>query len=73
MHDTTKRSTFRTTLAVELARAGRTQTELAVLLGVPPTTLSTWLTGAHPAPVNLASRIECTLGLRRGLLTSTQR
>jgi len=56
------------TLRVELARRGFTQTLLAHLLGVPPTTLSTWLTGAHPAPPDLPHRIETALELPRGAL-----
>ena len=60
----------RRTLRVELARRDLTQTRLAGMLGVPPTSLSTWLSGAHPAPADLASRIETALGLSRGALAA---
>lgn len=59
---------FRTALKVELARAELTHAELAMRLGVAPTTLSTWLRAAHPAPADLAERIERSLHLRRGTL-----
>lgn len=55
-------------LRVELARRRLTQIQLAQLLRVPPTTLSTWVRGAHPAPNDLATRIEKALGLPLGAL-----
>lgn len=57
------RSPLRAALAIELARVGLTQRELAQQMGVPPTTLSTWLTGAHPPPSDLARRIAEALGV----------
>ncbi|MBN1208533.1 MAG: helix-turn-helix transcriptional regulator [Myxococcaceae bacterium] len=66
------RSPLKAALAVELARAGMTQRELARLLGVPPTTLSTWLSGAHPAPPDLPSRISTAMGLERSLLPTPE-
>src|SRR2546428_4934721 len=55
-------------LRVELARRDLTQTQLALLMKLPPTTLSTWIRGAHPAPSDLAGRIEKALGLAAGVL-----
>lgn len=72
MQTSKKRSTFRTTLAIELARAGLTQSELAATLGVPSTTLSDWLREAHPGPADLRTRIERALRLRRGALAGGQ-
>ncbi len=59
----TKSNSLRTRVAVELARRGMRQRDLAQLLNVPPTTLSTWITGAHPAPADLAERIAKALDL----------
>lgn len=59
---------FRRALRVELARAELTHADLAARLGVAPTTLSTWLRAAHPAPPDLSQRIERALRLRRGAL-----
>lgn len=59
---------FRTLLAVELARRGMTQRDLAERMNVPPTTLSDWLTGAHPARPNLRESIERALRLPPGTL-----
>ncbi len=53
---------------VELARRGLRQLELAHRLGVPVTTLGSWLRGAHPGPPELAERIEQALGLAAGAL-----
>lgn len=58
----------RRTLRVELARRDLTQTRLAGMLGVPPTSLSTWLRGEHPAPPDLKRKIETALGLSAGTL-----
>lgn len=57
---------FRVALRVELAKAGLTQRALARKLNVPDTTLSDWITGAHPAPADLSIRIEKELGLPAG-------
>ena len=67
------RTAFRAVLSVELARAGMRQRDLAARMGVAPTTLSTWLNGAHPAPTDLAERIERALALRLGALTSVSK
>jgi plasmid maintenance system antidote protein VapI len=56
-------------LRVELARRKLTQTQLARLLDLSPTTFSSWVRGAHPAPDDLARKIEKTLGLAPGALT----
>ena len=63
-----KRSKTRAALDVELAKANITQSELARRLETPSTTLSDWLTGAHPAPENLFQRIEKALRLSPGTL-----
>jgi len=57
-------------LRVELAKANLTKRQLAQKLGEPPSTLSTWLHGAAPAPVDLAERIEVVLHLERGSLSA---
>lgn len=59
-------------LRTQLAARARTQAELAEELGVPPTTLSGWLRGAHPAPSDLVTRIESALQLASGTLTSKE-
>lgn len=65
-----QRSDFRITLDVELAKLGWTQTDLAQKLEVPPTSLSGWLGGLHPAPEDLVQRIEKALKLSAGFLGS---
>jgi plasmid maintenance system antidote protein VapI len=55
-------------LRIELARRNLTQTQLAQLMKLPPTTLSSWVRGAHPAPDDLARMIEKALGLSAGAL-----
>lgn len=62
------RSSFRTAVAVALAREGLTQRDLARRLQMPDTTLSGYLCGAHRSPPDLARRIESALGLRAGEL-----
>lgn len=59
---------LRTEIAVHLARRSLTQRDLARLIKIPSTTLSDWLTGAHPAPPDLPLRIERALGLEPGSL-----
>lgn len=59
-------------LRVELAKANITQRRLAHLLGTPPSTLSTWLNGAAPAPADLVKRIETALDLEPGSLAGPQ-
>ena len=61
-------STFRTDVAVELARRGMRQRDLAGLMKIPDTTLSDWLRGQHPPPPDLAARIERALKLPTGSL-----
>jgi predicted transcriptional regulator len=63
-----KTDKFRTLVAVELARRGMRQRDLARLLQIPDTTLSDWLRGAHPAPADLAARVERSLRLPTGFL-----
>lgn len=53
-------------LRIELAKANITKRRLAQLLGEAPSTLSTWLHGAAPAPEDLAERIEAALDLKPG-------
>jgi transcriptional regulator with XRE-family HTH domain len=65
------RNHLKVAVAIELARAGLTQRQLAQQLGVPPTTLSTWLTGAHPAPGDLSTRIATALGIAPTQLLAT--
>ncbi len=65
------RTCLKVAVAIELARAGLTQRQLAQQLGVPPTTLSTWLTGAHPAPGDLSTRIATALGIAPTQLLAT--
>ena len=55
-------------LRVALAKANITKRRLAQILDEPPSTLSTWLHGASPAPKDLAKRIELALGLKPGSL-----
>lgn len=70
MSQTTKPSPkSRAVLNVELARAGLTQTALAMKIGVAPTSLSGWLCGRHPAPIDLVERIERALKIPRGTLS----
>jgi transcriptional regulator with XRE-family HTH domain len=57
-------------LRAELARKGLTQRALAAEFGVAPTTFSGWLRRAHPGPNDLRERIERSLGLPEGALTS---
>lgn len=70
---TRERSPLRAALAVELARLGITHRELAACLSVPPTTFSTWVTGAHPAPAGFVARIERALRLPAGRLPAPRR
>jgi transcriptional regulator with XRE-family HTH domain len=70
---TQTRSPFHAAVAVELARAGLTQRQLAALLRTPDTTLSDWLLGAHPGPADLAERIERALDLKAGTLPRAAR
>lgn len=53
-------------LRVELAKKDVTKRRLAEKMSVPPSTLSTWLHGAAPAPADLAERIEAALNLKPG-------
>ncbi len=59
----------RIALRVELTRRGLRQLDLAQRLGVPLSTLGSWLRGAHPGPGDLAPRIEVTLGLQPSSLS----
>ncbi len=67
---TKRSSSTKTTLNIELARAGLNQSQLAAKLDVPSTTLSDWLRGAHPGPTDLMQRIEKVLSLKAGSLSS---
>lgn len=58
---------------IALAQAGLTQADLAGRLGIPSTSMSDWLRGAHPAPANLLERLERALGLERGSLERAAR
>ncbi|MHB1844756.1 MAG: helix-turn-helix domain-containing protein [Deltaproteobacteria bacterium] len=62
------RSPLKSAVAIELARRGWTQRDLARELGVPDTSLSDWLLEAHPGPEDLIGRIERSLGLKEGSL-----
>lgn len=61
----------RTTIRIELARKGWRQTDLAAKIGVRPTTLSSWLSGAYVGPPDLMKRLEAALGLPTGALAMT--
>lgn len=65
----TRSSSTKTSLSIELARAGLNQAQLAAKLDVPSTTLSDWLRGAHPGPADLMPRIEKALRLKAGSLS----
>ncbi len=67
-----KRSTFQTLVAVELARRGWTQRDLAARLRLPDTTLSDWIRGVRPGPADLSRRLELTLDLPPGMLSPNQ-
>lgn len=71
MTDTTK-TNFHRRVSLELARAGLTQRALAQRMGLADTTLSDWLRGAHPAPADLAARIESALSLAVGTLSADE-
>lgn len=66
------RTRIQAAVAVELARAGLSQVELASRMGLPPTTLSGWLTGSSPAPADLVDAIEKALGLTSGTLRKSE-
>jgi DNA-binding transcriptional regulator YdaS (Cro superfamily) len=66
------RTRIQAAVAVELARAGLSQADLAHRMGVRPTTLSGWLTGTSPAPAELAAAIEKALGLMTGTLPKAE-
>lgn len=55
-------------LRMEMARMAMTRRQLACELQVRPSTLSSWLNGASPAPKDLAARIEAAMRLRPGTL-----
>lgn len=61
------------TFRLELARAGFTKRRLAAAIGVPVSTMSGWLNGAHRAPADFAARVESALQLRSGSLTFAPR
>ena len=60
------------TLRVEMLRRGQTQRSLARLLGVPATTLWSWLHEVHPAPADFAARVHKALGLPAGTLPANE-
>jgi plasmid maintenance system antidote protein VapI len=60
-------------LRIELARRNLTQAQLAQLMRLPPTTFSSWVRGTHPAPDDLARKIEKALGLTSGALAAAVR
>ena len=68
-----KLNPLHTAVRIALAQAGLTQADLARRLGIPSTTLSDWLRGAHPAPADLAERVEARLKLGAGTLGSQVR
>lgn len=65
---TNTRTTLQAALAVELAKVGITQTELALRAGWRPSTLSGWLRDVGAPPPDMVARIEQVLGLPRGSL-----
>ena len=65
------RTTLQTALAVELAKAGLTQTDLALRGGWRPSTLSGWLRNIGKPPRDLAALLENALDIPRGSLERT--
>jgi transcriptional regulator with XRE-family HTH domain len=65
------RTKLQAALAVELAKAGLTQSELAMRAGWAPSTLSGWLRNVGRPPPNLSSLVENALGIPRGSLERT--
>lgn len=61
-------SDLHTKLRVELARRRMTQRDLAKEIGVAPTTLSGWVTGAHAGPSDLPRVLAKALGADRASL-----
>lgn len=57
-------------LKVELVRQGSTFAKLARQLKRPPTTLASWLSGAHPPPPDLAALIAEALGIEEATITT---
>lgn len=51
----------RVALRIELARQGLTQTELALRMGVAPSTLGSWLRNVAPAPAGLPEEVAGVL------------
>lgn len=55
-------------LLAQLARRDLTQTQLAMLMRVRPSTFSSWARGINPAPEGFRESVEDALGLERGTL-----
>ncbi len=65
------RTTLQTALAVELAKAGMTQSELALRAGWRPSTLSGWLRNIGAPPADMVARLERALGIPSGSLSDS--
>lgn len=59
-----------TAVAVELARRGLTQAELAHRAGMAPSSLSGWLRGIWPPQPGFVEKLEAALDLTPGTLPS---
>jgi transcriptional regulator with XRE-family HTH domain len=57
-------------LKAELVRQGSTLTKLARKMKIPVSTLSAWLHRVHRPPADLAGRIEKTLSLGSGSIST---
>lgn len=57
-------------LKVQLARQGKTMLDVAKGLNCAASTLSTWMNGVAPLPVDLLTRIERVLNIPKGSLRS---
>lgn len=65
---TNARNTLRTALAIELLKAGMTQSELALRAGWRPSTLSGWLRNIGAPPADMVAQLERALGIPSGSL-----
>lgn len=69
---TNNRNSLQTALAIELAKAGLTQTDLALKAAWRPSTMNGWLRGIGRPPPDFIETIEKTLQIPRGSLSRIQ-
>jgi ribosome-binding protein aMBF1 (putative translation factor) len=62
------RSALQIALAVALAKASMSQTDLALMVGWRPSTMNGWLRGIGKPPPNFVEQLESALGIPRGSL-----